>query len=68
MQIDYAGAVKLVLFDVDGVLTDGGLYLGPSGELLKKFDWQCRCFVAMASGVACCLAGAVKHWTSGYSS
>lgn len=38
MQATYAGPVKLVLFDVDGVLTDGGLYLGPSGELLKKFN------------------------------
>jgi 3-deoxy-D-manno-octulosonate 8-phosphate phosphatase (KDO 8-P phosphatase) len=33
-----AGSVRLLVFDVDGVLTDGGLYYGPSGETLKRFD------------------------------
>ncbi|HYV45494.1 MAG TPA: HAD hydrolase family protein [Myxococcaceae bacterium] len=33
-----AAAVKLLVFDVDGVLTDGGLYYGPEGEALKRFD------------------------------
>jgi len=33
-----AKAVKLLVFDVDGVLTDGGLYYGPSGEAMKRFD------------------------------
>lgn len=33
-----AAAVKLLVFDVDGVLTDGGLYYGPDGEVLKRFD------------------------------
>lgn len=32
-----AQPVKVVLFDVDGVLTDGGLYFGESGESLKRF-------------------------------
>jgi 3-deoxy-D-manno-octulosonate 8-phosphate phosphatase (KDO 8-P phosphatase) len=30
--------VKLMVFDVDGVLTDGGLFYGPDGEVLKRFD------------------------------
>ena len=30
--------VKLVVTDVDGVLTDGGLYYGPDGEYLKRFN------------------------------
>ena len=30
--------VQLVLLDVDGVLTDGRLYYGPEGELMKAFD------------------------------
>ncbi len=30
-------AVQLLLFDVDGILTDGGLYVGESGELMKRF-------------------------------
>src|SRR5262249_49185329 len=33
-----AAAVKLLVFDVDGVLTDGGLYYGPDGEVMKRFD------------------------------
>jgi 3-deoxy-D-manno-octulosonate 8-phosphate phosphatase (KDO 8-P phosphatase) len=33
-----AAAVKLLVFDVDGVLTDGGLYYGPDGEAFKRFD------------------------------
>jgi 3-deoxy-D-manno-octulosonate 8-phosphate phosphatase (KDO 8-P phosphatase) len=33
-----AASIRLLVFDVDGVLTDGGLYYGPSGETLKRFD------------------------------
>ncbi|MCE2970849.1 MAG: HAD hydrolase family protein [Burkholderiales bacterium] len=33
-----AARVKLMIFDVDGVLTDGRLYFGPGGEALKVFD------------------------------
>jgi 3-deoxy-D-manno-octulosonate 8-phosphate phosphatase (KDO 8-P phosphatase) len=29
--------IKLLVLDVDGVLTDGGLYYGTDGEILKKF-------------------------------
>jgi 3-deoxy-D-manno-octulosonate 8-phosphate phosphatase (KDO 8-P phosphatase) len=32
-----AAAVRLMVFDVDGVLTDGGLYYGENGEVLKRF-------------------------------
>ena len=32
-----ARRVRLVIFDVDGVLTDGRLWYGPSGEALKAF-------------------------------
>lgn len=32
-----AQAVRVVFFDVDGVLTDGGLYFSESGESLKRF-------------------------------
>lgn len=31
-------AIKLIAFDVDGVLTDGGLYLADSGEEFKRFN------------------------------
>jgi 3-deoxy-D-manno-octulosonate 8-phosphate phosphatase (KDO 8-P phosphatase) len=33
-----AARVRLLVFDVDGVLTDGGLYYGEAGELMKRFD------------------------------
>ncbi len=32
-----AARVQLMLFDIDGVLTDGRLYYGPEGETLKVF-------------------------------
>lgn len=35
-----AKKIKLIIFDVDGVLTDGGIYIGESGELFKSF--HCR--------------------------
>ncbi|MBE8954818.1 MAG: HAD hydrolase family protein [Quinella sp. 2Q5] len=38
--IDRARRVKLIIFDVDGVLTDGGIYHGANGELFKAF--HCR--------------------------
>ena len=31
-------AIRLVAFDVDGILTDGGLYLTDSGEEFKRFN------------------------------
>jgi 3-deoxy-D-manno-octulosonate 8-phosphate phosphatase (KDO 8-P phosphatase) len=33
-----AAKIRLVLLDVDGVLTDGRLYYGAEGEALKAFD------------------------------
>lgn len=35
---DKAARVKLVIFDVDGVLTDGSLYLGDDGQEYKAFN------------------------------
>lgn len=35
-----AEKVRLIILDVDGVLTDGGLYIGAEGELFKPF--YCR--------------------------
>lgn len=35
-----AKKIKLLLLDVDGVLTDGRLYYGNNGEELKAFDIQ----------------------------
>lgn len=33
-----ARAVRLAIFDVDGVLTDGTVYMGPAGEAFKAFN------------------------------
>lgn len=33
-----AKLVKLVLTDVDGVLTDGGVFYGSEGEVMKRFN------------------------------
>ncbi|MBP5199905.1 MAG: HAD-IIIA family hydrolase [Schwartzia sp.] len=30
--------IRLIVLDVDGVLTDGGIYMGPEGEAMKRFD------------------------------
>jgi len=30
--------MKLLVLDVDGVLTDGGLWFDPAGQLIKRFD------------------------------
>lgn len=30
--------IKLLVMDVDGTLTDGKIYMGPSGEVMKAFD------------------------------
>jgi 3-deoxy-D-manno-octulosonate 8-phosphate phosphatase (KDO 8-P phosphatase) len=35
---DRARRVRLLCVDVDGVLTDAGMYYGPDGEVLKKFN------------------------------
>ncbi len=30
--------LKMIVFDVDGTLTDGKLYIGPTGEVFKAFN------------------------------
>lgn len=36
--LDKAAKIKLVIFDVDGVLTDGSLFLGDDGQEYKAFN------------------------------
>lgn len=51
---DVARAIRLVILDVDGVLTDAGVYLGrlPSGETLelKRFDIQDGLAIKLLAG------------------
>ena len=35
-----AKKIKLVIFDVDGTLSDGGIYIGERGEIFKAFNCQ----------------------------
>ncbi|MES2296262.1 MAG: HAD family hydrolase [Pseudomonadota bacterium] len=37
-QAQRAARVKVMIFDVDGVLTDGSLHYGPDGEMMKTFN------------------------------
>ena len=36
--VEVAKSIRLIAFDVDGVMTDGGLYLSDSGEEFKRFN------------------------------
>jgi len=58
--LDRARGVRLMIFDVDGVLTDGTLLYGPGGEELKAFSAHDGHGLKMlaASGVACALLSA----------
>lgn len=38
MLLSRAKLVRLIAFDVDGVMTDGGLFLSDSGEEFKRFN------------------------------
>lgn len=38
MPLGRAKLIRLMAFDVDGVMTDGGLYLSDSGEEFKRFN------------------------------
>ena len=51
--IDRAAKIRLLILDVDGVLSDGLIYMGNSGEELKAFNvrdgYGIRC--ALTSGI-----------------
>lgn len=38
MPLERAKSIRLIAFDVDGVMTDGGLYLSDSGGEFKRFN------------------------------
>jgi len=38
MQAHHSGHIKLFLTDVDGCLTDGGMYISAEGDELKRFN------------------------------
>jgi 3-deoxy-D-manno-octulosonate 8-phosphate phosphatase (KDO 8-P phosphatase) len=55
-----AQGVRVAFFDVDGVLTDGGLYYGAEGETLKRFhtlDGHGLKLLAQAGITPCVISG-----------
>jgi 3-deoxy-D-manno-octulosonate 8-phosphate phosphatase (KDO 8-P phosphatase) len=36
--VDRAARIRLMIFDIDGILTDGSLHYGPDGEVIKTFN------------------------------
>lgn len=38
MLLGQAKSIRLIAFDIDGIMTDGGLYLADSGEEFKRFN------------------------------
>lgn len=46
--MDYS-KIKAFAFDVDGVMTDGGVYVEPNGDFIRKFDAKDGFAVRMAS-------------------
>ena len=55
-----AQGVRVAFFDVDGVLTDGGLYIGAEGETLKRFhtlDGHGLKLLARAGITPCVISG-----------
>lgn len=51
-----AARIRLLVLDVDGVLTDGGLLYGASGEEWKRFDVQDGLALAVAQRAGLTLA------------
>lgn len=51
-----AAAVKMIVFDVDGVLSDGRLYYGPQGEIFKAFFTRDGLGISLARQVGIKLA------------
>lgn len=47
----FAKKVKLLVLDVDGVLTDGGLYYGDEGMAMKRFNVQDGFGIKLAQSV-----------------
>ena len=71
--IERARRVKLIIFDVDGVLTDGGIYHGANGELFKRFHCrdgfgitlaqQCGLKTAIITGRISSMTTCAKEWS-----
>ena len=59
-RLTIAGNIRMLVVDVDGTLTDGGMYYDGKGEALKKFDTRDAKGMAMLrdAGVRVCVVTA----------
>ena len=48
MSSDKLGRVRLVAFDVDGVMTDDSIFFGPDGFEMKKFNISDGLYIVLA--------------------
>ena len=55
--LERARRLRLMVFDVDGVLTDGRLWFGPEGEALKVFQADFQQTAALAQWYALVIEG-----------
>ncbi len=53
MDRDRAQKIKLLILDVDGVQTDGGIYIGGRGDPLRRFDIRdgTGIYIAIEAGI-----------------
>jgi 3-deoxy-D-manno-octulosonate 8-phosphate phosphatase (KDO 8-P phosphatase) len=60
---ELAAAVKLLILDVDGVLTDGGLYYDSEGRVTKRFHVQDGLGIKLAQslGLGVAVITGLKH-------
>jgi len=56
--------IKLVAMDVDGVLTDGGMYYSESGDEIKKFHSQDGMGIKLLQGIGIIIAFVTSEQTN----
>ena len=62
--LERAKKIKLLICDVDGVLTDGKIYTGADGELFKAFNVKdgLRIKMLLATGIDVATLTARRAW------
>ena len=58
--LERARRIRLVIFDVDGVLTDGSLFLGDDGQEYKAFNSRDGHGMTMLQEAGACPAAAAR--------
>ena len=58
---DRIHGIKMLILDVDGVMTDGGIILGPGSMELKRFDARDGMGIALARAAGS--SALISRWT-----